>query len=49
MMEMQLERKLGNRYSYILSKDRHTAYPGTNLPSSRCEANMKNFGGFRTE
>jgi hypothetical protein len=40
---MQLERKLGNRNSCILSKDRHAAYRGTNLPSSPfdCRANMK--------
>jgi len=42
-LEMQLERKLGNRNSCILSEDRHVAYRGTNLPSSLFDyrANMK--------
>ena len=40
-MEIQLERRLGNRNS--LSKDRYAAYRGTNLPSSPfdCRVNMK--------
>ena len=42
-LEMQLERKLGNSNTCILSKDRYAAYRGTNLPSSLfdCRANMK--------
>ena len=40
---IQLKRRLGNRNSCSLSKDRYVAYRGTNLPSSPfdCRVNMK--------
>ena len=42
-LEFQLERKLGNRNNCILSKDRHAANRGTNLPCSLYDsrANIK--------
>ena len=42
-LEIQLERRLGNRNSCSLSKDRYAAYQGTNLPPSPfdCRVNMK--------
>ena len=50
-LEMQLERKLGNRNSCILSNDSHAASRGTNLPSSPfdCRVNIKYFGGLLPE
>ena len=47
-LEMQLERKLGNHNSCILSNDRHAASRGTNLPASPfdCCVNIKYFGGL---
>ena len=43
--ERQLERKLGNRNSCILSKDRYALYRGRNLPSLPfdCRATKKQF------
>ena len=50
-LEMQLECKLGNHNSSILSNDRHAASRGTNLPSSPfdCRVNIKYFGGLLPE
>ena len=51
VLETQLEGKLGNHSSCILSNDRHAASRGTNLPSSPfdCRVNIKYFDGLLPE
>ena len=40
-LEIQVERRLGNRNSCRLSKDRYAVYRGTNLPSSPFDCRVK--------